>query len=307
MQALLDTLLASAQAEQQQLEAARQQLEADRAAFEQETAAVQAVFTDSDQVLLNVGGTCFTTTVSTLRSAPSPSLFAAMFSGRHAVVRGPDGAVFIDRDGRHFGDVLNYLRTQQLAYPHDGSDFKYLLELRAEAEYYGLLGLTRLLDRYPWGLTRVVRGLLRSTEDTWVYEDGPDEVVLTVDAPVQLLGVGLAGSDAGYTATLQVLQVAEDFSEEVASLGGAAQSFTKADGPVVRLMLADPVLLLPGRYYMLSVLVKGSESYCCEDCMESVVAGGVTLSFQCWESPNGTSESRGQFPELYIRAINSSS
>jgi hypothetical protein len=41
MQALLDTLLASAQSEQQQLEEARQQLEADRAAFEQETAAVQ--------------------------------------------------------------------------------------------------------------------------------------------------------------------------------------------------------------------------------------------------------------------------
>jgi hypothetical protein len=55
------------------------------------------VFADSDQVVLNVGGCRFTTTVSTLRSAPSPSLFAAMFSGRHAVVRGADGAVFIDR------------------------------------------------------------------------------------------------------------------------------------------------------------------------------------------------------------------
>jgi hypothetical protein len=67
---------------------------------------------------------------------------------------------------------------------------------------------------------------------------------------------------------------------QVASLGCAAQSFTKADGPVVRLMLPDPVLLLPERYYMLSVLVKGSESYCCEDCMETVVAGGVRVLFQ---------------------------
>jgi hypothetical protein len=66
----------------------------------------------------------------------------------------------------------------------------------------------------------------------------------------------------------------------VASLGNAAQSFTKADGAVVRLMLADPVLLLPERYYMLSVLVKGSESFCCEDCMENVVAGGVRIQFQ---------------------------
>jgi hypothetical protein len=60
---------------------------------------LQAVFADSDQVVLNVGGCRFTTTVSTLRSAPSPSLFSAMFSGRHAVVRGTDGAVFIDRCG----------------------------------------------------------------------------------------------------------------------------------------------------------------------------------------------------------------
>lgn len=48
-----------------------------------------------------------------------------------------------------------------------------------------------------------------------VYEDGPDEVVLRVDRPVQLLGVGLCGSESGYTAELEVLEVGEDFSEEV--------------------------------------------------------------------------------------------
>lgn len=57
----------------------------------------QAVFRDGDQVVLNVGGLRFTTTVNTLRGAPSPSLFAAMFSGRHAVQTAPDGSVFIDR------------------------------------------------------------------------------------------------------------------------------------------------------------------------------------------------------------------
>jgi hypothetical protein len=76
-------------------------------------------------VTLNVGGHRFTTTVSTLRNAPAPSLFNAMFSGRHELRRGgDDGAVFIDRDGRHFADVLNFLRTRQLAYPQDGTDFK---------------------------------------------------------------------------------------------------------------------------------------------------------------------------------------
>lgn len=38
-----------------------------------------------------------------------------------------------------------------LNYPPDGSDYKYLLELRAEAEYYGLTGLVEQIDRYPVG------------------------------------------------------------------------------------------------------------------------------------------------------------
>jgi len=72
------------------------------------------VLSDRDQVTLNVGGHCFTTTVNTLRDAPSPSLFAAMFSGRHALVRSADGSIFLDRDGRHFaGDMLLVLLVGQ--------------------------------------------------------------------------------------------------------------------------------------------------------------------------------------------------
>ncbi len=68
---------------------------------------VQAVLSDSEQVTLNVGGYRFTTTVHTLRNAPAPSLFAAMFSGRHTVTKDASGCYFIDRDGRHFHDILN--------------------------------------------------------------------------------------------------------------------------------------------------------------------------------------------------------
>lgn len=71
------------------------------------------------------------------------------------------------------------------------------------------------MSRYPYGIVKVVRGLQHGTEDTWVYEDGADEVVLQVDSTVQLLGVGLCGSDSGYTAELEVLEVGEDFSGEV--------------------------------------------------------------------------------------------
>ena len=34
-------------------------------------------------------------------------------------------------------------------YPPDGSDYQYLLELRAEAEYYGLPELLEQIDKHP--------------------------------------------------------------------------------------------------------------------------------------------------------------
>ena len=37
--------------------------------------------------------------------------------------------------------------------------------------------------------------------------------------------------------------------------------------------------------------------------METVIAGGVKVTFQSWESPNGTNEQRGQFPEIYVRPV----
>lgn len=90
-------------------------------------------------------------------------------SGRHGISKGPDGSVFLDRDGRHFGDVLNFLRDGQLAYPPDGTDYKYLLELRAEAEYYGLVGLMNQIDRYPYAATRVQRAsALNVKGELWV-------------------------------------------------------------------------------------------------------------------------------------------
>lgn len=43
------------------------------------------VLSGNEQVVLNVGGVSFTTTQTTLQNAPVPSLFAAMFSGRHTL------------------------------------------------------------------------------------------------------------------------------------------------------------------------------------------------------------------------------
>lgn len=321
MQGTLDEVVTCLEREREELSKAREALDVERAAFDEEKARVQQVINECEQVTLNIGGSRFTTTVTTLKNAPSPSLFNAMFSGRHRLKTDESGCYFIDRDGRHFHDILNYLRDGQFSYPSlaaavasvggvaagvppPGSDFKYLLELRAEAEFYGLVDLVSTIDTYPYNLTTVMRASRINTTDHWLYEDGNDDVVFTVDRKCQLLGAGLCGTLGGFVVELDVYEVDPEQSfESIETLSCAAQSFTKADGDIVRLFLPAPVVLLPGKTYMLSALIKGSESSCCEDCMETVIAGGVKVCFQAFESPNGTNETRGQIPHLYIRAL----
>jgi hypothetical protein len=55
---------------------------------------------------------------------------------------------------------------------------RYLVELRAEADFYGLAGLVSAIDKFPFALTRVQRAVSLNTEDSWMYEDGQDEVCL---------------------------------------------------------------------------------------------------------------------------------
>lgn len=49
-----------------------------------------------------------------------------------------------------------------------------------------------------------------------------------------------------------------DVSQELGKIQEAAQSFTKADGEIVRLMLQQPALLSPKKCYMLSAFIKVS-------------------------------------------------
>ena len=69
-------------------------------------------------------------------------MLAAMFSGKFEVKPSEDGAFFIDRDGKHFRFILNYLRDGKLIVP-EGATF--LKELKAEAKFYQIKGLLREL------------------------------------------------------------------------------------------------------------------------------------------------------------------
>ena len=111
----------------------------------------------STSVKLNVGGEFFTTSRQTLTRDPS-SILAVMFSTErnpdpffnpmdYGMKQQPseDGSFFIDRDGKHFGIVLNYLRNKELILPEDASD-TFLKELEAEAKFYKIRGMRNELE-----------------------------------------------------------------------------------------------------------------------------------------------------------------
>merc|ERR1719187_2343750 len=77
-----------------------------------------------------------------------------MFSGRLEVLTDADGWILIDRNGKHFGAILNYLRDGTIPLPENRRE---LAELHAEAKYYCIEELAqaaennmiKLGDSYP--------------------------------------------------------------------------------------------------------------------------------------------------------------
>lgn len=86
----------------------------------------------SEIIHLNVGGTIYTTTRSTLSRYPD-SMLGAMFRGDIPSRLDLNGHYFIDRDGEIFKYVLNFLRSTKLSLPNDFKDYDLLL---SEADFY---------------------------------------------------------------------------------------------------------------------------------------------------------------------------
>ncbi|XP_034460919.1 BTB/POZ domain-containing protein KCTD14 [Hippoglossus hippoglossus] len=95
----------------------------------------------SPVVQLNVGGHVFSTCLSTLRKHPSSTL-AELFSGHPKLRTDAQGRFFIDRDGSHFGAVLEFLRSERLPTEH-------VLEVHREAVHYNIKALIKLLEETP--------------------------------------------------------------------------------------------------------------------------------------------------------------
>jgi hypothetical protein len=93
---------------------------------------------EDNEIKLDIGGQCFTTTLTSLKRFPD-TIIGAMFSGRHNLKKNASGAYFLDRDGTHFRQILNFLRApesyQISTSPLESASTK---ELMVEASYYGL-------------------------------------------------------------------------------------------------------------------------------------------------------------------------
>ncbi|XP_053567253.1 BTB/POZ domain-containing protein KCTD21 [Bombina bombina] len=86
----------------------------------------------SDPVTLNVGGKLYTTSLSTLTRIPD-TMLGAMFSGKVPSKKDSHGNFFIDRDGKVFRHILNFLRSSHLDLP---DDFQEMSLLRREVDFY---------------------------------------------------------------------------------------------------------------------------------------------------------------------------
>lgn len=89
-----------------------------------------------DWITLNVGGTRFSTTRSTLQRDPQ-SMLAKMFSEEWDSARDSTGAFLIDRSPEYFEPLLNYLRSDVLVLD-DGINVEGVLE---EAKFFNLQGV----------------------------------------------------------------------------------------------------------------------------------------------------------------------
>lgn len=106
--------------------------------------------TASKYVKLNVGGALFNTTIGTLTK--QDSMLRAMFSGRMEVLTDSEGWILIDRCGKHFGTILNFLRDGTVPLPETRRE---LLELQKEAKYYLIEELVQTIEAQLVSQTQV--------------------------------------------------------------------------------------------------------------------------------------------------------
>jgi len=126
--------------DRQQLQEDKKKTKEEKQKWEEEKAKINATFVFHGQIIdLNVGGTRYTTSRSTLTKYPE-SMLGVMFSGTHDLeaMKCSDGSFFIDRDGARFKFILDYLRDGEEIVQSFPKSVDVLLALSFDAKYYQL-------------------------------------------------------------------------------------------------------------------------------------------------------------------------
>jgi len=96
----------------------------------------------NDWIKFNVGGLMFETTASTLLK--EDSMLSRMATSQIPTSKDEDGCIKIDRPGKHFNQILDYLRSGIFPTFEITKDAE---ELRNEADYYSVEGLKERCEK----------------------------------------------------------------------------------------------------------------------------------------------------------------
>jgi hypothetical protein len=92
---------------------------------------------DSEIIKLNIGGTIHMLTEKEILTSVPNSTLAKLFNDMHQLKKSENDEVFLDRDGKTFETLVNYLRNERKVFPEfkDKIDENYFLK---ELHYWGI-------------------------------------------------------------------------------------------------------------------------------------------------------------------------
>ena len=130
-------------------------------------------FLDTNEpITLNIGGIKYQTTLTTI-SKYRDCLIYKMFDGSFSLKPNKDGSYFIDRNGKYFEYILDYLRNGTLNIPISNCDSYLINHLLSEADYYQIKPLIQELRFLKIG-TKLLKPKNLCQIEKWIIEEFPD-------------------------------------------------------------------------------------------------------------------------------------
>jgi len=135
----------------------------------------------SDQITLNVGGTCFTTCISTLTR--SSFYFDAMFSqywSSETTLDKEQKPIFIDKDPQPFSYLLTYMREGTIDMPESNPILAKQIIL--QAHYFGMDDYVRWCKAKAWTNTIITTSSISTTDTGEKDNDERERIQIASDA-----------------------------------------------------------------------------------------------------------------------------